>query len=294
MKPEMNRPFLTKGKAGSACGASVLIVWTLLTALALAACDVSGGVAGGGQVKTAEASGGGTVYGETAYGEVAVGADGKASLSVTIQDAAAAASGAAKSVAGLGEDDIKTAASQNIINYHELIMVNNADISRIVEFDSKDGNSPTTLSGEVVIGNTYHILILSGHKDPGFPPTLLASSYTKETLTVGNTRITFTMTPAVVDASFVEDSVTQEQRQPGRLVQMVGLDEGKAYRLRYTIGNADEGVVSKASDTLKKARGNGLTPLKEAEGGTTSGMNFGDDLTLRSNSATFASTSGTS
>jgi hypothetical protein len=75
----------------------------------------------------------------------------------------------------------------------------------------------------------------------------------------------------------------------------VGLDAGKAYRLRYTIGNADEGVVSKASDILKKATGNGLTPLKEAEGGTTSGtFDFWGDLTLRSNSAVFASTSGTS
>jgi sugar lactone lactonase YvrE len=103
------------------------------------------------------------------------------------------------------------------------------------------------------------------------------------------------MTPAVVDIAFVEDSVRQEVRQPGRLAKTVGLDTGKAYRLRYVIGDADEGVVAKSSDFLKKATGNGLTPLVKAEGGTVSGMDFWGDLTLRSNSATFqSSTSGTS
>jgi hypothetical protein len=174
-------------------------------------------------------------------------------------------------------------------------MVNNADTGKIAEFDAVSGTSPIKLSAGVVIGSTYHILILSGNKAGDNAPTLLASSYTKETLTVGNTRIAFMMTPAVVDAAFVEDSTAQEARQPGRLAKVVGLDAGKAYRLRYIIGNSDEGVVSYSSDTLKKATGNGLTPLINAEGGTTGGtFDFWGDLTLRSNSATFqSSTSGT-
>jgi hypothetical protein len=267
-----------------------VVLTAVLTALALVSCDVSAAI-GLGQAKPDawESWGDGTVYDESAYGEVVEGADGKATLSVTIQEAA---SGSTKSVAGLGKDDIKTGAAQNIINYHELIMINNSDISKIAEFDAISGTSPVKLRAGIAIGNTYHILVLSGHKDGNDKPTLLASSYSKERLSVGNTRITFKMTPAVVDAAFVEDSITQEARQPGRLVKTVGLDAGKAYRLRYIIGSADEGVVSNASDTLKKAKGNGLTPLLNAEGGTTSGMGFWDDLTLLSNKAFFKPTSG--
>jgi hypothetical protein len=158
---------------------SVLVVWTLLTALVLGSCDVSGGI-GEGQTKTDAAQEGGIVYGETAYGEVSVGADGKATLTVTIQDAAPEASGEAggvkKSVTGLGQDEIETAAARGVINYRELIMIDNADLGRIVEFNSVSGTSPVRLSGGVVIGKTYHILILSGHKEAGAPPTLLASS----------------------------------------------------------------------------------------------------------------------
>jgi formylglycine-generating enzyme required for sulfatase activity len=195
-------------------------------------------------------------------------------------------------VAGLGKDDIKSGAALGVLNYHELIIVNNSDISTIAEFDSITGTSPVKLSAGIVIGNTYHIMILSGHKEAGANPTLLSSSYTKETLSVGNTRITFKMTPVIVDAAFIENSRTQEERQPGRLAKTVGLDTGKGYKLRYIIGSGEEGVVSKASDALKKATGNGLTPLVQAEGGTTGGMGFWGDLTLRSNSASFGATTG--
>jgi hypothetical protein len=168
---------------------------------------------------------------ETPAAGVATEPDGSFTVSFTLGE-----DGNARSVAGLDANQIRIAGPDGIRNVVQLIVVdqNESDpLKRIVGYADyrKSGTHDTTYTLTVPFllrTKTYAFLLLMGHweHDGGYnydnytdkPPTLLAAGLTKDVVlnSTGDTTVTISMYPLVVDTKFREaDTTIIEPRMTG-------------------------------------------------------------------------------
>jgi hypothetical protein len=185
-----------------------------------------------------------------------------------------------RSMIGPSSRDI--VASDYLVNYNEVILVDSNSPAKIWDFNAGSGDVIVRIKKDA----TYKILILSGHKptdaekaawgtSPTTPSnTLLSSGYREVTMSGEVHHVNVTMTPLVIGVEFLDPAAyTADQRgdrsriiETGRLAIPVGLYQNNQYNVRFTIGSRQMGEGS-ADDAKQTVAGNGLYPLLRAQDG---------------------------
>jgi hypothetical protein len=186
------------------------------------------------------------------------------------------ASQSARSMTGPSATDIVS--GDYMVNYNEVILVDSEDTTKIWDWNKGVGD----VIVKIKKGQTYKILILSGHKPTANESvkwgdvgnTLLSSGYREIKMSANVNYVDITMTPLIVGAEFLDPAAWAAQQtnpndrsgiiEPERLAVVVGLYSNTEYNVRYSFGSSQTGMGS-IDDSMQKVIGNGLLPLYDAQ-----------------------------
>jgi hypothetical protein len=101
---------------------------------------------------------------------------------------------------------------EGVINYYQLIAVDHTDENHVWAMSSVNGAEGAGQRLHVIVkpGETYHLLLLHGHKGTSDTPALLGSGYIKYRVLSGTNSIIVRMVPVLIDATITKTSASTE------------------------------------------------------------------------------------